>query len=247
MGKANFVRFFKIYGDDGDLLPQVKKFVRDKALKSMEQECSMEINKDSENETPYKIFYYKYMHKTPWNEYHIPKGENQEIEKIPDDQLKVNCQMKIMNDSKKNSGLNSAKKDNKEMNILSGTVNSPNNLSNIVNGRIFNTFSVDFFGEPGDDNEDLLDIPEHGTIGSSECMKNKYDDYREKEMYKVKNIDKGFIEAIRKMGILEHSFDKNFVPKLKINNSDMEYNSEISSQNQKYEEYNRSTKIPFKV
>ena len=36
MGKANFIKEFKIYGDDGDLLDIVKKYIKEKSLKSIE-------------------------------------------------------------------------------------------------------------------------------------------------------------------------------------------------------------------
>ena len=87
MGRANFYKFFKIYGEDGDLIPQVKKFIKVKALKSLEVAYSMEISKESEKMTGYKIFFNKYMHEIPWIQYYIPKGKNEGVKPFPENQL----------------------------------------------------------------------------------------------------------------------------------------------------------------
>lgn len=70
-GRANFIKEFKIYDDDGTVLPQVNKYLRDLSLKSLE-ECTIELNHSSDKTPAYKIFYYKYLHKTDWHNYHIP-------------------------------------------------------------------------------------------------------------------------------------------------------------------------------
>ena len=87
MGRANFYKFFKIYGEDGDLIPQVKKFIKIKALKSLEVAYAMEISKESEKMTGYKIFFNKYMHEIPWIQYYIPKGKNEGVKPFPENQL----------------------------------------------------------------------------------------------------------------------------------------------------------------
>ena len=71
-GKANFAKEFKIYGDDGEVLPIVKKYIKDKTLKTLQEECDMELTKKIEDVTAYKIIYYKYLHKTQWSEFYIP-------------------------------------------------------------------------------------------------------------------------------------------------------------------------------
>ena len=87
MGKANFYKYFKIYGEDGELLPQVKKFIKVKALKSLEVAYAMEISKDSENLPGYKIYFNKYMHDIDWSSYYIPKSGNESTKYINGDQL----------------------------------------------------------------------------------------------------------------------------------------------------------------
>ena len=87
MGRANFYKYFKIYGEDGDLIPQVKKFIKIKALKSLEVAYAMEISKESENMTGYKIFFMKFMHDIPWSHYYIPKSKNEEAKKCSEEQL----------------------------------------------------------------------------------------------------------------------------------------------------------------
>ena len=48
----------------------------------METECSKEINDNIENITAFKIFFHTFMHKTKWEIYHIPKNDEQNVEKI---------------------------------------------------------------------------------------------------------------------------------------------------------------------
>lgn len=87
MGRANFYKYFKIYGEDGDLLPQVKNFIKVKALKSLEVAYAMEISKDSEKLPGYKIYFNKYIHDIDWSSYYIPKSRNKEINHMNEDQL----------------------------------------------------------------------------------------------------------------------------------------------------------------
>ena len=87
MGKANFYKYFKIYGENGELLPQVKKFIKAKALKSLEVAYAMEISKDSENLPGYKIYFNKYMHDIDWSSYYIPKSGNESAKYINGDQI----------------------------------------------------------------------------------------------------------------------------------------------------------------
>ena len=174
MGKANFIKKFKIYGDDGDLLDIVKKFIKEKSLKSLQTECSMEINANSENTTSYKIFFYKYMHKTPWDQYYIPihNGEKKEIKHI--------------DEKKKNS--------NKSKDISK----SPK-----VNLKFQNQFINDNKINEEEKNVDILTIPNHGNFGNCFAMT--------VDIPKTKNSNKKEVNSIIKLGILNHSFDKNII------------------------------------
>ena len=82
MGKANFMKYYKIFNEDGELLPQVQRFIKDKTIKYLETECSMEINNNIEQNTAYKIFFHTFMHKTKWDIYHIPKNNKEDVEQI---------------------------------------------------------------------------------------------------------------------------------------------------------------------
>ena len=85
-GKANFIKDIKIYADDGDVLPIVKEYLKQKTFKSLQEECSMEINAKTQELTAYKIFFHKYLHKTPWKDYYIPSRlEAVKIEETPID------------------------------------------------------------------------------------------------------------------------------------------------------------------
>ena len=88
MGKANFMKYYKIFGENGELLPQVQRFIKEKAINYLETECSMEINNkaDIEQTTAFKIFYHAFMHKTKWEMYHIPKNKTEDVEKIQKDE-----------------------------------------------------------------------------------------------------------------------------------------------------------------
>ena len=88
MGKANFMKYYKIFDENGELLPQVQRFIKEKAINYLETECSMEINNkaDIEQTTAFKIFYHAFMHKTKWEMYHIPKNKTEDVEKIQKDE-----------------------------------------------------------------------------------------------------------------------------------------------------------------
>ena len=81
MGKANFNKEFKIYNDDGILLPQVHRFIKEETIKSLKN-VSIEIDNNIENNTNYKIFFYKIMHKTHWDDYFIPNSNQESVKKI---------------------------------------------------------------------------------------------------------------------------------------------------------------------
>ena len=114
-GKANFIKTFRIYADDGDVLPLVKEYIKNKSFKSLQEECSMEINKNTESLTAYKIFFYKYLHKTPWNEFYIPSRLDQPKEvpqktektlKSDDEDTNTNQKFKSKKQTKKNYNSN---------------------------------------------------------------------------------------------------------------------------------------------
>ena len=87
MGRANFMKYFKIFNEDGELLPQVERFIKEKAVKYLETECSMEINNiNIEQNTAYKIYFHTFMHKTKWDMYHIPKNNMDKVEQIKKDE-----------------------------------------------------------------------------------------------------------------------------------------------------------------
>ena len=81
MGKANFNKEFKIYNDDGTLLPQVNRFIKEETINCLKNEC-IEIDNNIENNTNYKIFFYKIMHKTHWDDYFIPNSNQESVKKI---------------------------------------------------------------------------------------------------------------------------------------------------------------------
>ena len=204
MGKANFLKYYKIFGEDGDLLPQVKRFIKEKTINYLETECSMEINddKDIENLTAYKIFFYTFMHKTKRNIYHIPKNIQQNVEKIK----KIDEKKNLRN-----------KKDNKNIGI-----NDNNNEEEEVN-------------------DDILNIPPHESLSSAitKAFENNND-------FKI-NLSKNDIDAMRKLGILSHSFDNNWEPKVKIQENIYNYGNDYinSNENENYIEYNYNK--PYKI
>ena len=124
MGKANFMKYFKIFDENGELLPQVKRFIQEKTINYLETECSMEINnnKNLEQTTPYKIFYHTFMHNTKWDMYHIPKNNKDNVEQIKKDENKEKYKNKKDNlinmiDEDKNIKEENEKEDNDD-NIL---------------------------------------------------------------------------------------------------------------------------------
>ena len=74
-GKALFKKEFKIYDDNGVLLDNVKEFVKKETVKRLVEEVGMEYWKGIENETVYKVVYYKWLYKIQWKEYYVP-GKN---------------------------------------------------------------------------------------------------------------------------------------------------------------------------
>ena len=194
IGRANFYKYFKIYGEDGDLIPQVKKFIKVKALKSLEVAYAMEISKDSENMTGYKIFFNKYMHDIPWNLYYIPKTKNGGVEHLTEQQLTKFKKNKFRNRSfdKLNCDKNK-KKDNKLKNEKNNNINKNDN----------------------NDNKDVLFIPQHESITDAIFQEGKH---HNKIEFSPKNI-----EGIRKLGVFSHSFDENFDYKLYNDKDEIEH------------------------
>ena len=74
MGKALFKKEFKIYDDSGVLLDNVKEFVKKETVKRLVEEVGMEYWKGIENETVYKVVYYKCLYKIQWKQYYVPGG-----------------------------------------------------------------------------------------------------------------------------------------------------------------------------
>ena len=124
MGKANFMKYFKIFNEEGELLPQVQRFIKEKTIKYLETECSMEIiNRNIEQDTAYKIFFHTFMHKTKWEIYHIPKNNMEEVEKIKKDEIEEKAKDKVTNliniiKEDENAALSLKKEKNKNQDIL---------------------------------------------------------------------------------------------------------------------------------
>ena len=200
MGKANFLKYNKIYGEDGDLLPQVNRFIKEKAINFLETECSMEINDYVENTTTYKIFFHTFMHKTKWDTYHIPKNYEQNVEQIENN------------------------------NIINDTVNLRNKKNNI-------NYIEKSDNNEEEKNEDILNIPPHESLSSAIAKS-----FEKNNEFKVK-LSKNDIDAMRKLGILSHSFDANWTPKLKYQENMSNYNNNEYmniNENENYVEYNNN-------
>lgn len=69
-----FKKEFKIYDDSGVLLDNVKEFVKKETVKRLVEEVGMEYWKGIENETVYKVVYYKCLYKIQWKQYYVPGG-----------------------------------------------------------------------------------------------------------------------------------------------------------------------------
>ena len=203
MGRANFYKYFKIYGEDGDLLPQVKKFIKIKALKSLEVAYAMEISKDSEKMTGYKIFFNKYMHDIPWSLYYIPKSSDEGVKPFPEEKLvKFKKNRKIRNRSFDKNNCDKIYK-NKKINI------KKNNNLNKLNSKEQND---------NNNNDDVLLIPEHDSINDAI--------FQEQKNYEQIKVSKRNIDGIRKLGVFSHSFDDNNDYKL---NSEKEYVNQLTN------------------
>ena len=82
----------------------------------------------------------------------------------------------------------------------------------------------------------ILNIPPHGTL-SSAITKN----FEINNEFTI-NLSKKDIDAMRKMGILSHSFDANWEPKVKNPENMYNYNNDYinSNDNEQYIEYNNA-------
>ena len=122
VGRSNFYKYFKIYGDDGDMYPQVKNFIKKKVLKDLEVLLSMEINEQTEQMNEFKILNHKYMHEINWHLYYIPKNNNEKVKHLSGEELnKLKNSKTIINNiyvkpntSKKNKEKKDKDKNNKE-------------------------------------------------------------------------------------------------------------------------------------
>ena len=87
VGRSNFYKYFKIYGEDGDMYPQVKNFIKKKVLKDLEVILSMEISEQTEQMNEYKILTHKFMHEINWHLYYIPKNNNEKVKHLTGEEL----------------------------------------------------------------------------------------------------------------------------------------------------------------
>ena len=87
IGRSNFYKYFKIYGDDGDMYPQVKSFIKKKVIKDLEVLLSLEVNEQTEQLNEYKILMHKYMHEMNWHLYYIPKNNSRNVVHLTEKQL----------------------------------------------------------------------------------------------------------------------------------------------------------------
>ena len=187
MGRANFYKYFKIYGEDGDMIPQVKKFIKIKALKSLEVAYAMEISKDSEKMTGYKIFFNKYMHDIPWGEYYIPKSQNEGVKPFKNEQLdKFRTNKKFRNHSFDKNNCDKNKVNNNKL----------KNDKLIKNDKKDNCNNND-----NNYDNDFLFIPKHESINDAI--------FKEQKKYENIKVSKKNIDGFRKLGVLSHSFDEN--------------------------------------
>ena len=174
IGRSNFYKYFKIYGEDGDMYPQVKDFIKKKVLQDLEVLLSLEINEQTEQMTEFKILMHKYMHEINWHLYYIPKNNSDKVKHLTEEQLSK-YKKKIVNNYYIKTSSNKSHDDK--------TINEDNK-----------------------NNENILFIPAHKTINDAMFKKNE----KNKEKFKISKND---IDAIRKLGVISHSFDSNLKKK----------------------------------
>ena len=117
-------------------------------------------------------------------------------------------------DKKKDENLNSENKSNN------------NNIENTENNK------------EDQSNDDLLSIPPHDSLSTAIAKTFEYNNE-----FKV-NLSKEDIDAMRKLGILSHSFDANWVPKVRIQENMYNYNNSYLNNNdiENYADYNMVNK-----
>ena len=122
IGRSNFYKYFKIYGDDGDMYPKVKNFIKKKVLKDLEVLLSLEINEQTEQMNEFKILMHKFMHEINWHLYYIPKNNSRNVVHLTEKQLikLKKSKMKITINKTTNSNIN---KDNNEKNDENNNLN----------------------------------------------------------------------------------------------------------------------------
>ena len=115
IGRSNFYKYFKIYGEDGDMYPQVKNFIKKKVLKDLEVLLSMEISEQTEQMVEYKILTHKYMHEINWHLYYIPKNNNEKVKNLTGEQLtKLKKNKSLINNSYLKTNSSKKEEDKKE-------------------------------------------------------------------------------------------------------------------------------------
>ena len=181
-GKANFMKVYKVYHDNGDISPNVKEYLKDMTIKYLRKECSLEWKvKDIEQTTDYKIMYWRLLHKTNWNDYKIPVTEKKKC--IYKNQSAGNLNSFSDSNSKCMMAVKAANTKDKDKNVK-----QPSQNKTVSHKR--NEYNMDM----------LLRIPEHQALSSSRAMV--------ANVPKTKNENKELIKTITKFGITSHSFDK---------------------------------------
>ena len=222
MGKANFMKYYKIFNENGELLPQVQRFIKEKAIKYLEQDCSMEININNiEQNTAYKIYFHTFMHKTNWDLYHIPQNNTDEVEQIKKEETDIN-----------NNNINNK---NNPLGLINIIKEDENNISPSKNENEDNN----------EDNQDILYIPPHQDL--CKAITKSFDINNEIKL----NLSQKDIEAMTKLGIMTHSFDANWIPQIIYQDNNNGLNEDIDiniNENENYVEYRNDAKIkPAKI
>lgn len=104
--------------------------------------------------------------------------------------------------------------------------NNNNNIENTENNK------------EDQSNDDLLSIPPHESLSTAIAKTFEYNNE-----FKV-NLSKEDIDAMRKLGILSHSFDANWVPKVRIQENMYNYNNDYLNSHdiENYGDYNMMNK-----
>ena len=235
IGRANFLKLFKIYDENGFISPQVKCFIDNETLKYMKTHDIIPNNKNAiQNSTEFKLISHELLHKIEWNDYYINTENsghynlddsdsgikiniiNEEKNIFTSNKSKNNSKIEELSKIESESGNESNEEDNENNDKNNNQLKNSNNLnsSSLNKNDVFKSIENSSKNKQINFYESLLKIQNHDNLLGCKAMNKNIPN----QIFKNDKYTKLITQAIFRFGGWTYSFDNNnnLTPKFKI-------------------------------